>query len=321
METDMATSSLSSVLRPAATGGGGVGVPSGTGPYSSATDAPREKPRGIISTVFWKLVQHTLFFRLIRTLLRDSGADQQVPSAVQALQSQIRNLRGEVRTLEDLQVQLVTEVNELYRAKEISERVVTCKARMANAFGQAFSVFWVLKLTLASFNVVFKKSPETDPITRIIRFLLQNGFNVSVNLQVLSQQVTFVFVGIVIAAQIRGFVLHITTAFDKLRGRNSVAVSGFLIPLVTEVMGMYFMSSVLLMRMNLPLEYRTILTRALGDIDFQFYHRWFDFIFVSSAAVSLLILVATSESAKHLYDSYVNSCRRTLTSDVNHPTN
>ena len=37
--------------------------------------------------------------------------------------------------------------------------------------------------------------------------------------------------------------------------------------------GMYFMSMVVLMRMNMPEEYRAIVTEVLGDLQFNFYHR------------------------------------------------
>ena len=81
--------------------------------------------------------------------------------------------------------------------------------------------------------------------------------------------------------------------------------------LLAQVMGMYFLSSVLLMRMNLPIGYRCetscqalcesqlttlrpscrqIITEVLGDVPFDFYHTWFDALFLMSVVTTCALL-------------------------------
>jgi Ni/Fe-hydrogenase subunit HybB-like protein len=55
-------------------------------------------------------------------------------------------------------------------------------------------------------------------------------------------------------------------------------------------MGMYFLSSILLMRMALPEAYRHAVSAAFGDIKFEFYHRHFDIVFLCSATASMCVL-------------------------------
>ena len=57
--------------------------------------------------------------------------------------------------------------------------------------------------------------------------------------------------------------------------------------LITLLMGMYLLASVLLLRINVPCEYRQgALAVVLGEIEFGFYHQWFDTIFAASALVA-----------------------------------
>lgn len=45
------------------------------------------------------------------------------------------------------------------------------------------------------------------------------------------------------------------------------------------------------MRMNLPQPYREVVSKSLGNIHFNFYHRWFDFIFLISTIITIVIYV------------------------------
>lgn len=42
--------------------------------------------------------------------------------------------------------------------------------------------------------------------------------------------------------------------------------------------------------MNMPAEYRIIISEILSGLHFNFYHRWFDVIFLISALASILFL-------------------------------
>lgn len=55
------------------------------------------------------------------------------------------------------------------------------------------------------------------------------------------------------------------------------------------------------MRMNLPMKYRVVVSAALGNIHFNFYHRWFDFIFLISALSTIVIFIVRREISSRDY--------------------
>ena len=68
----------------------------------------------------------------------------------------------------------------------------------------------------------------------------------------------------------RGLLLTMSKFFIWISSSKS---SNVLVLFFSQIMGMYFMSMVVLMRMNMPEEYRAIVTDVLGDLQFNFYHR------------------------------------------------
>ena len=85
----------------------------------------------------------------------------------------------------------------------------------------------------------------------------------------------------------RGFLVTVT----KILRTSITNISNEVITLmISLMMGFYFTSSILLMRMNLPIKYRQAITSVLGHLEFQFYHQWFDIIFLASGCISAGIL-------------------------------
>jgi hypothetical protein len=50
-----------------------------------------------------------------------------------------------------------------------------------------------------------------------------------------------------------------------------------------------------MMRMNMPAQYREIIARVLGDLEFNYYHRWFDTVFLVTAVLSVVFVVAAEK--------------------------
>lgn len=84
------------------------------------------------------------------------------------------------------------------------------------------------------------------------------------------------------------------------------------------MMGMYFLSSVLMMQINLPPNYRYLISSTLGQIEFTFFQRWSDIIFVISslATSAILYVLHQTKDAKSLATDYADMQQLSLEGGV-----
>lgn len=201
-------------------------------------------------------------------------------------QENIAQIKLEIDGLEELSRQLFLEVHENRNMLERIEWSKTWKGKYFNFLGYIFSGYCIWKIFICTINIIFDRVGKKDPVTRGIEIaVLWMGFNFDVNFW--SQQVSFYLVGCIVVTSIRGLLLTLTKFFNRMSSSKS---SNIIVLVLAQIMGMYFVSSVLLLRMNMPAQYRKIITQVLGALQFNFYHRWFDVIFLVSALGSIVTL-------------------------------
>ncbi|KAF8786514.1 Golgi pH regulator-like [Argiope bruennichi] len=195
----------------------------------------------------------------------------------------ISQLKQDVKALEELSRQLFLEAVNIHNMQERIEWSKTLKGKYFNCLGYFFSLYCMWKIFICTFNILFDRVGKVDPVTRGIEIAV-NYMGINFDVKFWSQYISFILVGVIVVTSIRGLLITLTKFFYAISSSKS---SNIIVLALAQIMGMYFVSSVLLIRMNMPSEYRSIITEVLGDLQFNFYHRWFDVIFLVSALSSI----------------------------------
>ncbi|KAJ1510022.1 hypothetical protein HMI54_001903, partial [Coelomomyces lativittatus] len=164
----------------------------------------------------------------------------------------IFKLSSEIVTEEQFLHHYLFEINELHLEMERLIYSKTWKGKYWHFLGHVFSVYCIYKIFMSTINILFNRVGKVDPITHALSILV-HFFNVSIDIALWSQQLSFFFVGILIFISIRGFLLQVIKIF---RIFSSTLTPESVVLFLAQIMAMYFLSTVLMIRTTLPAEYR-----------------------------------------------------------------
>lgn len=208
------------------------------------------------------------------------------PRPQTAIHENIPLLKVDVSALEELSRQLFMEIHDMQNMLERIEWSKTFQGKYFNFLGYFFSLYCTWKIFISTVNIVFDRVGRLDPITKGMEIAV-HWFGLDIDVQFWSQHISFILVGAIVVTSTRGLLLTMSRFFIWISSPKS---SNFIVLFLSQIMGMYFVSMVLLMRMNMPVQYRSIITEVLGDLQFNFYHRWFDVMFLVAALCTIAIL-------------------------------
>ncbi|EPE30190.1 hypothetical protein GLAREA_12913 [Glarea lozoyensis ATCC 20868] len=151
-----------------------------------------------------------------------------------------------------------------------------------------YCIFRILSTTITTLQRTFLPSPDsltsstTDPINRMLS-LLAKHVDPSLDQLAWSRQISFLLSGLILLASFNS-VLQTFHMLTKLSPSILYHAQTNLALLVAQISATYVISSALLLRSNLPVEMKSVVSDALGSpLEPGFVDRWFDgwFLFAS----------------------------------------
>ncbi|KAJ1667852.1 hypothetical protein IW140_001403 [Coemansia sp. RSA 1813] len=209
-------------------------------------------------------------------------------------------LRREIENLERVTQELFADVENMCLEHDRYEASKTLAGRSRNVLGYFFALFCVSKIAMTLGGILLNRVGRSDPVTSALT-LAATHVSPDFDMAFWSQMLSFALVGIMVIGSLRGLLIQFTKLFNT---PFSTMVSPSSIVLVlAQIMGMYFVSCMLMMRMSLPPKYRPMISAVLQTTGFYFYKRWFDIIFLVSVVASALLVFLSHQEQRDKYST------------------
>ncbi|PRW44958.1 tyrosine--tRNA ligase cytoplasmic [Chlorella sorokiniana] len=222
--------------------------------------------------------QRSFFGRVLAAM----GGGPQDPRQV------LLSLEAEVAALDRLRQALHADVVDLKREHQRALRARTLMGHLENLMGYILSLYCIYRMLASSKALVIGEDFSSDPVSKTLGFVLRlfSGGHLRIDVHQVSQYLTLAFIGFISISSLRGFLKHMERFFSALSAGNATTM----VLVTTELLGFYTISTMLLLRRNLPVKYRPVISAVIGgDMDYDALHRWFNATFLIAACASTVL--------------------------------
>ncbi|KAJ2758468.1 hypothetical protein IWQ56_005994, partial [Coemansia nantahalensis] len=210
----------------------------------------------------------------------------------------VDELRDEIASLERVTQELFADVEAMCVEHDRYEASKTLAGRSRNVLGVFFAAFCISKIAMTLGGILLNRVGHSDPVTSALT-LAATHVSLDLDMAFWSQQLSFAMVGVMVVGSVRGLLIQFTKLFNT--PVSTMVSPSNIVMLLAQIMGMYFVSCMLMMRMSLPPKYRPMISEVLQTTGFYFYKRWFDLIFLFSVAVSALVVFLSHQEQRDKY--------------------
>ncbi|KAJ2162416.1 hypothetical protein GGF46_000657 [Coemansia sp. RSA 552] len=212
----------------------------------------------------------------------------------------IGELRCEIENLERVTQELFEDVEAMCLEHDRYQASRTLAGRSRNVLGYFFALFCISKIAMTLGAILFNRVGHSDPVTSALT-LAATHVSPAFDMAFWSQQLSFAMVGIMVIGSVRGLLIQFTKLFNT--PFSTMVSPSNIVLFLAQIMGMYFVSCMLMMRMSLPPKYRPMISEVLQTTGFYFYKRWFDLIFLVSVVASALLVFLSHQEQRDKYST------------------
>jgi hypothetical protein len=146
--------------------------------------------------------------------------------------------------------QLFIDLESMHLDYDKAQEAKTLKGFLSNILGYLFSFYCIFKTIMSFLNILMNPTFGQDPTTRILNFFVHKlGFQL--DLEFWTSNISFLVVGLMAVFAIRGFLLQLAKLTEVTAFNTDLPIL-----FVTQLMGFYLQSVMLMLRISLPKQYR-----------------------------------------------------------------